>query len=92
MKSIIACFSLFVVVIAGAAGCGGGSASTCDCAVCINDQPAYPCDSDQSCQEFADEWDCVGWQRVDDPELTCGSDPQPRCQITGCSEQCQCPE
>jgi hypothetical protein len=72
-------------------GCGSHTTSQCDCAICINDVPAYPCDSDESCEDFAADQDCDTWQLFDDSTEDCGADPQPVCEVSGCSGQCQCP-
>ena len=80
-----------VAIAGGLTGCGGTSRSTCECEICINDQPAYPCDSDASCANFANDQDCDSYTYVNSQTDTCGGNPQPVCRVTSCSGQCQCP-
>lgn len=87
------CIGVVVVffAIGGIISCGDDKTSECDCAICINDEPAYPCDSEDSCAEFAADQDCKSWKLVSDPTETCGDEAQPVCEVSGCVGQCQCP-
>ena len=90
LKTLINAF-VMIVAVGCLAACGKHSSSSCDCAICINDQPVYPCDSAESCANFAADQDCNLHHFVDDSKETCGDEPQPRCQVSGCSGQCHCP-
>jgi|GEM_PF-5842889 len=74
-------------------GCGGSSStSSCECGICINEVPAYPCDSEASCAAFAAAQSCNSYEFTTDEGDTCGGEPQPVCSVSGCSGQCSCPE
>lgn len=88
----VAVMVAIIMMVGGLVGCGGTSKSTCDCAICINDVPAYPCDSDESCANFATNQGCDSYTLANDPTETCGDNPQPVCRVTGCEGQCQCPD
>ena len=91
---VVWCVGIAFIVfsVSGLTGCGSNSStSSCDCAICINDEPAYPSDSTASCAAFAVEYGCSSSQLTSDPSDTCGDVAMPHCQVGGCSEQCQCP-
>jgi len=92
-QSIIIAALVFAIIasVGGIMGCGDSSRSTCDCEICVNDQPAYPCDSEASCSQFATEQGCDSYTYTNSDTDTCGGAPQPVCRVTSCSGQCQCP-
>ena len=91
---LYAIISLTVITIAGGlVGCGSGGEprSDCDCGLCVNDQPEYPCDNEENCANFAANQGCISSQLANDPNETCGGAPQPVCQVRSCAGQCTCP-
>lgn len=85
----LATLSLIAIMAVGFLGCGSSS-NSCDCAICINDVPAYPCDSEASCTEFAAAQGCSS-SRLENSDDTCGDAPQPVCEVRDCTSTCQCP-
>lgn len=93
MKRSILFTALLPLLMLSLIGCGSSSTkSSCACAICINEVPASPSDSAESCEAFAAAQDCTDSNYTIDPSDTCGDEPQPVCQVSGCTGQCSCPE
>jgi hypothetical protein len=76
-----------LVIVGGLAGCGSESKS-CSCAICVNDVPAYPSSSAEDCAAFAASKSCNSSSYTTSATETCGDDPQPICNVSGCSDDC----
>ena len=92
-KHIVILFSLiFATVLAiGIASCGGHNSNQCSCEICVNDVPAYPCNSEASCIQFMNEQGCTSYIYTTDDTETCGGEAQPVCTVKDCTDACQCP-
>ena len=88
---ILFAFIFAVILAIGVSSCGGNNTNECSCGICVNDVPAYPCDSEASCIQFMNENDCTSYTYTIDPTQTCGGEDQPVCTVKDCSDQCQCP-
>lgn len=76
-----------LVIVGGMMGCGSDK-NTCSCEICVNDQPAYPSDSEASCAAFAAAKQCTSNSYTNSATDTCGGAPQPVCHVSDCSDAC----
>jgi len=78
---------MMAVMIGGVVGCGSDT-NSCSCEICVNDEPAYPCDSEASCADFASARGCSSYTYTNSTTDTCGDDAQPVCRVHDCSSSC----
>ncbi len=87
---------MIVGLVSAVAFCACGSTSSvdssCDCAICVNETPVYPSDSEASCTQYAADQLCQHSSFYYEGAESCGGSDQPHCNVFGCTHGCACPD